>query len=318
MNKNNQLESVKADYNKLPELNYSLRRINTKKGRYYIKVGVPKMFLSVTSVISATLPLDDALIKKMCEKGYDEWMKFLNERATYGTILHTLIAEFLISRKIDFDTYGDRVLEIFEQHKVEESKYFVWYEDIIQDMLAFAAFCEEYKIEPIAIELPMASDVYGFAGTLDLFCKITLKEKGFYGEVYKTGPRKGDPKESFQENTYKAIIDFKSGRHGHTEAHANQLVLCQMLMDENYPGEMDDSVKLFNWSPKAWRSAPGFVLTDQTGKVSVDIAKARLTIANAGAISSPPSYLKAFGILEMGNSPEFNWDYTPVFDFDRL
>lgn len=321
MSELNNLIEVMADLNKWEPLPYQLKRINLKKGRYYIKPGRPKpfMFQSVTSALGVSTPLPDAIIKKMCETGYREWKIFLNERATYGTIMHILAADHLTQGGTDFDALGEKVFNLFSKYRVSEDLWFQWYEDLNQDMLAFAQFCMEYNVRPHLVEIPLASEAYGFAGTIDIVCDITVSEKGFWGEVYKSGERKGEPKETKQEIEYTAVIDLKSGRHGHTNQHAEQLRLCEMLIRENYPERTAGKIiKLYNWSPKDWRTEAGYSLTDQTDKNTEESVLHRLALAriDSGDLTKSPVFLKTFGYLPLGEDPAANWDFVPVFEFE--
>jgi len=317
----NNLIEVMADLNKWGNPSYRLKRVNLKKGRYYIKPGrsKPFMFQSVTSVLGVSTPLPEAIIKKMCEVGYQNWKQYLNERATYGTIMHILAADHLINEGTDFDALGEKLYNIFERFKVSSELWFSWYEDLNQDLIAFAQFCVDYNVRPLLIEAPLASEAYGFAGTLDIVCDITISEKGFWGETYKTGERKGEAKETKADVEYLAVIDLKSGRHGHTAQHAEQLRLCEMLLRENYPERTSGKIiKLFNWSPRDWRSEASYSLTDQTDKNTDESVIHRLALAriDSGDLTKSPTYLKTFGYLPLGQDPATIWDFAPVFEFE--
>jgi hypothetical protein len=98
---------------------------------------------------------------------------------------------------------------------------------------------------------------------------MTIEEKGFFGEVYKAGEKKGMPKESKQEKVVTAIVDFKSSENGFFDKHFFQLQLNKRIFEENYPDRSID--RLFNWSPKAWISEPTFNLKDQTDGPLIDL-----------------------------------------------
>ena len=309
-----QIESVSAGYSLLPPPDYTLRRVNTAQGRFYLSD--EKMYISVTSLIDMTTRQDEGLIRKMSDMGYDKWMTWLNERANYGTIMHILIAEFLEHGYIDFDLLGHRVVVLFEQYNVSKSKYFIFYEDLCQDLLAFCKFASEHKVQPLAIELPLISKSHQFGGTLDLVCKMVVPEKGFFGEVYKTGDRKGQPKESTKELEIYGIVDFKSGRNGFTDKHADQLMLCEMLLKENYNDFRNSTipVRLFNWAPKAWRSEPSYTLKDQSMTTPPSVIFAKLTIAKDMVRSNIPTFLHPSGIVKLGDDPIENYRFRKIFE----
>jgi hypothetical protein len=278
------------------------------------------MYISVTSLIDMTTRQDEGLIRKMSDMGYDKWMTWLNERANYGTIMHILIAEFLEHGYIDFDLLGHRVVVLFEQYNIPKNKYFIFYEDLCQDLLAFCKFASEYKIQPIAIELPLVSKTHQFGGTLDLVCKMIVQEKGYFGEVYKSGERKGQPKESTKDLEIYGIVDFKSGRNGFTDKHADQLMLCELLLKENYEEFRNSKipVRLFNWSPKAWRSEPSYTLKDQSMTTPSHVIFAKLTIAKDMVRNSIPTFLHPSGIVKLGDDPNNNWSFRKIFEKDDL
>jgi hypothetical protein len=91
---------------------------------------------------------------------------------------------------------------------------------------------------------------------------MEIEVKGFNGEVYKSGPNKGKPKESKSIKKIIAIVDFKTGRKGFWESYEIQLLAYKMLVEENYPDLKIDA--LYNWSPKDWRSNPDYNFKDQT------------------------------------------------------
>ena len=314
MSEQGKVENVSAFFNKLEPLGYTLRRVNTNQGRYYVVDD--RMFISVTSLIDMTTKTDEGLVRKMCDTGYNEWMRFLNERATYGTIMHILIADFLNDTFINFGIIDNRIEELFEEHRVEERKRFHFMDDLRKDLLAFAEFAAEYQIVPLCAELPMVSFKYGFAGTLDLICLMDIKEKGFFGEVYKSGANKGAPKETYSVKRVMGIIDFKSGRNGFTDKHADQLTLCRMLVDENYPNLLEDydvaELHTFNWAPKDWRTEPTYTLKNQTGATPDSVALAKILIAKEKVKDTIPTFLKTSGMVELGQRPTENYQFKRV------
>jgi hypothetical protein len=272
------------------------------------------MYISNTSLIDMTTKTDEGLIRKMADMGYDKWMEFLRERATYGTILHILIAEFLIAGFIDFDNIGRRIEVLFVEHDVPKKRYFTWHESLCYDLLAFCKFAADYKVRPLAIELPLISRENRFGGTIDLVCKLTIEEKGYFGEVYKSGPNKGAPKETKKETDIYAVIDFKSGKNGFTEKHADQLALCTILLKENYRQFDKYTLKAFNWAPKDWRTAPDYSFKDQTGVSPLQVVFAKISIARVRAKNFVPTYLLPTGIVDLGEDPSQNFVFKKVIE----
>ena len=86
------------------------------------------------------------------------------------------------------------------------------------------------------------------------------------------------------------IVDFKSGRKSYAGdvSAAAQLALYRELWIENFnnydivrplndvPEDFPLPVRLYNWSPKDWRTEPGYHLAEQTGSFSIDQVDAML------------------------------------------
>lgn len=242
----------------VPELikqNYTVYRVSTSNGRLYYRFEKkrPKFFISLTTMIKATMPTSEFLIKWMCGLGYDEAKKYAKERADYGTAMHIEIGNFIKYKTIDFK-------------RIEEN-YPNYHQDLKSDLLAFAKFIKDYKVTPLAVEIVLTSKK-GYATCIDFVCKMTIEEKADSGEVYKSGPRKGEKKEGDikVEREITGLINFKSGRKGFHEDNEIQLQFEKMLFEENYPIKVD---RIYNWSPKEWTTEPNYNLKDQTESVNL-------------------------------------------------
>ena len=227
----------------------------------------PRFYSSVTGFIESSLPTSPHLIKWIAEKGYEESQNYTKDRSYYGTFLHIEIGTLLIMKKLDLDKLRERLLAYIESNKLPQD--FVNYEEEFKkDLLAFAQWCIDYSVKPLSVEIVLASEEMGVAGAIDLVAELTIVEKGYFGEVYKSGPRKGEPKESKTETVVTAIIDFKSGRKGFFEAHEIQLESYRLLWNENFPEIGID--RIYNCSPKDWRGEnPTYNFTDQSGSKSL-------------------------------------------------
>jgi hypothetical protein len=283
-----------------------LYRINNHaNGRYYysFKNGVPQFYISVTTLIQATMPTPFELVKWIAGKGLDEAELYKEERGGYGTFMHRLFERLLIDRKIDLDAIDPELLEYCTENNYGRHNYSAWLHEIKRDVLGFAAWMVEYEVEPLAIELMLASDKYGIAGALDLVCNMTIPITGFLGEIYKTGPRKGEPKETAGKKRVRAIVDFKSGRKGFFENHEIQLEAYRLMFEENYP-ELPIE-KLYNYGPSDWKKDPGYKLKDQTDSPNL---KKFLHLAKIGFIESQKRerYIKSIsGVIDLNDK-----DYT--------
>ena len=294
--------------------NYSLRRVDTTSGRHYLVTNldseeeepVSHLLPSVTTVVKGTSPVSPFIINKMIEMGKDKWNEYLNERSEYGTVMHILISELVRAKQMTIPLPEAELADIGMRNKGFNHRIFERFkEDLYSDLLSFAAFYHDYKVQPIALELPLASFKHRFAGTLDMPCLMSIPVKGFWGEVYKSGPQKGTMKETVQLVDVIGLVDFKSGRHGFYRDHEVQLKMCEVLFKENYPEICDDySIKLFNWSPKAWRTEPSYLLTDQTGKVSQESVKNRVELFSSENPPTPKSTRIISGTIVLGEQPE--------------
>ncbi len=240
-------------------------RLKSKGQRYYYDWGIdgePRFFVSVTTMIKNTMPTSPQLIKWIADKGYEESQEFAEERANYGTFMHIQIGELLINGTYDLDKLKEKLKAYIEEQKLPSS-LIEWEDDLKKDILAFAQFMIDHDVKPLAVEIILTNPEDGYAGAIDLICEMTDEEKGYFGEVYKSGPRAGQPKETKQEKRFRAVVDFKSGRKGFYPEHEIQVHAYKKMWNLNfdqYPLE-----KVYNWSPKDWKGkTPTYNLKDQT------------------------------------------------------
>jgi hypothetical protein len=288
---------------------YYISRVSAESGRHYMvrskdsdEESEPIVLPSITTIIRNTSPLSPFIIDKMIQMGKEAWGAYLEERADYGTNLHIIIGYFIRNKSVKIPFEREVVDDIGMNNRGFNHKVFFKFEqDTYSDLLSFCAFFNEYQVEPLALELPLASANLGFAGTLDMPCKMTLRVKGYWGEVYKTGPQKGSMKESYNDVRVIGLVDFKSGRHGFYRDNELQLKMAEMLFREHYPELCDEfPVKLFNWSPKEWRTEPSFLLTEQTDKVMDLNIKSRVSLFFSEYGSNPKKRRLYEGVLELG------------------
>lgn len=169
-------------------------------------------------------------------------------------------------------------------------------------------------MEPLAIEVSLISQ-QGYAGTVDLVCDMDWEYKGFFGETYKSGEQKGKPKETKEKRRIKAIVDFKSGRKGFYEANEIQMEACRRLVVENFRFEPD---MLFNFSPKEWRTTPGYNLKDQTDSLPKGKFEHLVEIAKIEKLMDVRQICIYQGELKFGQSPcEDHFKKVDMNDFLR-
>jgi len=238
-------------------------RLDSANHRYYYKFdkdGEPQFFTSVTTMIRNTMPTSPHLIQWLISKGGDNGKDEAEERANYGTFLHTECARLLISGTYDLDQLSGSLNAYCKDKNIQAKSD--WVGELKKDILAFAQFMIDTDCKPLAIEIILSHPTDGYAGALDLVCEMNIEEKGFFGETYASGVNKGQPKETKQVKRIRAIVDLKSGRKGFYESHEIQLHAYLAMWNLYFPKTTIDSV--YNWSPKEWRSTPSYNLKDQT------------------------------------------------------
>lgn len=258
------------DKDALVESPEQIYRVDSKDYRYYVKFDKdqkPTFYVSVTTLIGMTTPTSKYLIKWIADMGYEESRKYMFERGDYGSFMHAEIAWLLINRSYNLDSLKGKLRAYIDENSLPFT-FMEWEEDLKKDILAFAQFMIDCNVKPLAIEIAL-SHPDGYAGCLDLPCILDIKEKGFWGEVYKSGVNQGQQKETIKIRTVTAIIDFKSTRKGIYEDSEIQLFAYKKIWEYNFPSKPIE--KLFNWSPKTWRKNPSYNLKDQTN--SKNLAK---------------------------------------------
>jgi hypothetical protein len=239
--------------------------IGTNKRFYYTKRGgqEPKFFTSVTTFCGEMLPTGKELIKWYAEHGYEKAKEMALEAADYGTFMHIQFGEYLLNRTYNFNTLEKRTENYLRKHNINASKKGQYMSKCYKHLLSLAQWVQDYDVEPVAIEMPVYNHRRRLAGTIDLVCYITVSQKGFWGEVYKAGPRKGQPKETKKEVRILAMVDFKSGKYFYL-SHEMQLHVYWMLWQWGYKTEYMIQ-GLYNWSPVDWKTdTPTYKFKDQT------------------------------------------------------
>jgi len=225
---------------------YSLRRIDSKGARYYYKEDEEQnivFYYSVTSFCKSVQPTSEYLIDWRVRLGKEDSKELSELTANYGTFVHILMAEFLKDGVYDHGETHYKLME-FMQHEGVPMKYFsYWMDDAENDMLAFAQWCFEKEVYPIAIEYQISNSC-GLCGTADLICQLKFNGK----------------KEL-------ALVDFKSGRKGFWESHELQLHTMKWMWNEAFKIPTYQIKHVFNWSPKNWTKSPTYNFKNQTSSI---------------------------------------------------
>jgi hypothetical protein len=242
--------------------------------------------------------MERGLLEWYCKLGLKEADRYVEQAMHYGTLMHLTFGDYLVTKKFDLETIPDIIKDFCEKKNYWADEVKDWPTRLRDDMLAFAQFVFDCNVVPIGIEFVLVSN-RGFGTLIDLVCEMDYTVKGFNGEKYKSGPRKGEPKETITTTRKIAIVNFKSGRHGFGRANGLQVEAERILFEENFP---DIKIAMaFNWSPKEWKTTPGYNLKDWVGDISQEEITAILTLAQLrfGNRAMNKEYMKVEGTLTL-------------------
>jgi len=237
---------------------------NSKGQRWYYKVdddtAEVSFFPSVTTVISGTTPTPEAIKEHFIAKHGKDYKDVLSESADYGTFEHMMVQQLA---KFGHNHWPSHSIKYYNQMGRDEAIPKTWKKRCQKAMLSFAQWMNDYKVKILAIEMPVYyrglqggiedPEVF-FGGCIDFVVEMTMKIKGDWGEVYKSGNKKGQPKLTFKECQVIAIIDYKSRiKNGYFRGHIKQLNMYKMAWNEMFPTMPIDHI--FNLSPSDWQAS---------------------------------------------------------------
>lgn len=287
---------------------YKVGRVNFGNGRSYIRLdenGQPsefpiKLYTSLTTAINACAPMEQPLLEWYCKHGIEEAGRKLEVAQMYGTLMHLEIGKWLINGEYDFGACEEVVENYLAEHSFYQPECKLWGDKLKKDIAAFTQFYFDYQIRPLGIEYVLLSD-RGYGTLIDLVCEMTIQVDGFSDtEVYKSGPRKGQPKECKVDKKIRAIINFKSGRHGFYRSNGLQIEAERQLWEENFPDLPLDAA--FNWSPKDWTGgSPTYNFKDWTGEITTEEVEAVMMLADIRYASKAErkQYTSISGVLSI-------------------
>ena len=276
-----EIRSLYFDRNALREPPYRVYQLNGDGHRYYYRfneAGEPEFYPSVTTLLKQVMPTPPALLDWMIANGKDGATEKRDLAAAYGTFMHIQFETLIINRRYDFDNVPSVLLSYMERENLPEKVFAEWLPKIRKDVLAFAQFARDYAVVPLAVEIGLVHPKFHYAGCVDLPCIMTDP---------KTGKR------------YTAIVDFKSGRKGFYEEHELQLHLYREMWNENYPDAPVERV--FNFSPKDWRTKPTYNLKDQTESVNAKKLPYLLALAAIEDEKRDNTFTIVRGVLDLDN-----------------
>lgn len=302
-----QTEWFDKDALRLP--NYKVGRVNFGRGRSYIRINEDgtlesplRLYTSLTTAINSCAPMERQLLEWHCRHGLQEAERLTEIAQHYGTLLHLEIGKYLREGVYDFGTAQDVVESYTSAENYWQPECRGWADKIRYDMAAFCQFVFDYNVKPLGIEYVLLSE-RGFGTLIDLVCNMTIMVDGLdYDNPYKTGPRKGEPREVKAPKQIRAIVNFKSGRHGFYRTHGLQIEAESQLWEENFPDLPLDAA--YNWSPKEWIANPSYNLKDWTGDVSTEEVSHVLGLAEIRYASKAAgkTYLNIDGVVSTPES----------------
>lgn len=230
-----QISAVFFDSNALREPNYRLCQLNARGQRYYYVMNESgaELYPSVTTILKKVMPENTILTSWKVDLGKEASDAYTMDRARFGSFVHGLLQELVITRRFDLESIKERLGKYIEREKLPMS--FMEHEDEAKcAMLSFAKWLKEYDVRPLAVEIALYHPELKYAGMLDLVCNMRR---------YPIGDKHGDERVN-------AICDFKTTTKDFHDEHAIQLGLYKQMWDMTFPDVQIDEIA--NVSPKAW------------------------------------------------------------------
>ena len=276
-----QMHALFFNADALREPPYKVYQLNSDGYRYYYRFdesGTPVFYPSVTTLLKRVMPTPPALLEWMIANGKDGSVEKRDLAAAYGTFMHIQFEELIINRKYDFDAAPGILLNYLQRENLPEKVFNEWVVKIRKDVLAFAQFVRDYNVVPLAIEIGLVHPEMHYAGCIDLPCIMT-------------NPKTGEQ--------FTAIVDFKSGRKGFFEEHELQLHLYMAMWNHNFPDV--PVTRVFNFSPKDWRTKPTYNLKEQTDSPNAAKLPHLLSLAMIEDLNRDNSLTIIHGQLDLDN-----------------
>lgn len=286
---------------------YKVGRVNFGKGRSYIRINEDglesplRLYTSLTTAINSCAPMEQPLLEWYCKLGIKESERQTKIAQMYGTLMHLEIGKFLIEGIYNFDQIDAVVEDYLSEHSYWEAECKEWTFKLRYDMAAFIQFFFDYQLVPLGIEYVLLSE-RGYGTLIDIVCKLTIQESGYWGEIYKSGENKGQPKLTKKGVVKTAIINLKSGRKGFYRSNGIQIECERQLWEENFPDMPIDMA--MNWAPNEWTSNPGYHIKDWTGDICQEEIDAVLALANVryAKKAEDKTYLTITGVVSTAES----------------
>ena len=284
-----EMRAVYFNRDALKEPPYKLYRMTEGGYRHYYRFvdGEVVLYPSVTTLLRQTMPTSPFLIQWMVKNGEAATEK-RDMAAAYGTFMHIQYERLVITRTYDLDKAKEALREYLDKENIPDTYYWEWLPRIRKDVLAFAQFLKDYQVRPLAIEISLVHPEYRFAGCIDMPCEMNDK--------------KGE--------TFRAIIDFKSGRNGFYEDYELQLGLYRMMWNETFPEQPVE--RIFNFAPKDWRKSPTYDLKEQTASPNLAKLPHLLALAAIEDEKRETNVIYCEGVINLDDEDDLTAHYHSV------
>jgi len=262
-----ELKELYCDKKQLLEPNYKLYQMATLAGRMYFTVDdnmkFQRAYIGSTN-IAKVMKMEDSLLRWWCKQGYEGAYKHMRERSVFGSFWHSEIASYSLSGKFSTKTLDERLTMAMRGNGIDTALLEEgrdgkrgWKQEIRMAMASYDAWVNEWEVEPIAIEIPVKSEIDGVATLIDWIGFANAKD-------YDKTPLDERKKQL-------TMVDFKSGvGGGFYKTHRFQLEACKTIFEENFPN-MPQIQQLRNLSPKDFRGTqPTYSYVNQTDKCNQD------------------------------------------------
>lgn len=284
-------------------------RVGVGGGRHYQR-GNGRIYKSLTTTLAAVMPPSeqletwrDAMADQLGSTSLAD--QYVEYTADYGTLLHIAVADFVRDGNVDWYAkkmwFAAQLSEIGLKDKALNAAT----NELVKDLAAMVQFFYDYRVEVIAVELPVFLDC-GVATLVDLVCRMDNKAN--------------DQTALEAANRHNAIINLKSGKKGFFDTHVLQLEGERRAFNETYSKLVGYEIdKVYNLAPTAWRGTPKYKIKDQSAatiqisnlfSLYLEVGKAR------GVLSMPQTkYEIMAGVTEYGANPS---DNVRFMGFDEL
>lgn len=285
-------------------------RVGIGGGRHYQRESNGRVYKSLTTFLDSVMPPSrhletwrDAMADQLGSNELaDEYVRMT---ADYGTLLHIAVADFVRDGNVDWYEkkmwFAAQLSEIGLKDKALNAAT----NELVKDLAAMVQFFYDYRVEVIAVELPVFLDC-GVATLVDLVCRMDNKAN--------------DQTPMETANRHNAIINLKSGKKGFFDTHVLQLEGERRAFNETYSKLVGYEIQeVHNLAPTAWRGTPKYKIKNQTEAANKKsrLFSLYLEVANElGVLSMPQTkYEIMAGITSYGANPS---DNVRHMGFDEL